>query len=460
MDASEAEVLHRTDQRAVLHPFSSLRLQAQRDVLLIRSAQGIHLTDDRGRRFVDAGSGLWCVNVGYGREELVQAAAVQMRAAAFVHSFSNFTHEPLVRLSEKLLSIVPGNMARVLYANSGSEANDTQVKLVWRYNNLLGRPAKKKIIARRGSYHGSTTVAASLTGLPVLHRQFDLPIDRILHTEPPEYHRRPEGYDDPEAYSKHLAAKLDELILAEGPETVAAFIAEPIMGSAGVILPPAGYFREIGKVLERYDVLLIADEVITGFGRTGDWFASPAHDMRPDLVTLAKGLTSGYLPMSTCVISKRVADVLYDETTEDGFFGHGFTSSGHPTAAAVALENIAILEREDLVRNARRVGEHLQQRLRALADRHDVIGDVRGRGLMIGVEFDEDRARRRPFADHVAASSALSAACLAEGLIVRGGQARVVAAFAPPLTLSVAQADDIVDRFDRALVRFRYAVRH
>lgn len=451
---AQAGELEALDQRLVMHPFSALHTQAQREVVVIASAQGITVTDARGRQYLDAGSGLWCANVGHGRRELAQAAMTQMAQTSSIHSFSNFSNEPLVRLSERLLSLAPPQMRRVIYANSGSEANDTQIKLVWRYHNVLGRPAKKKIISRLGGYHGTTIGAGSLTGLPVVHRGFDMPMPGVIHTLAAEYHRRPPHIHSEEAFSRHLAQELDLLIQREGPETVAAFIAEPIMGSAGVIMPPAGYFREISQVLKKHEVLMVADEVITGFGRTGSWFASPGLDYEPDLITIAKGLTSGHLPMSGCLISQKVCDVLYSEVEAAGYLGHGFTASGHPVAAAVALANLNIIQAEGLLDNAQAVGQYLIDQLREALGHHELVGNIRGRGLMIGVEFDQDKSQRRAFDDVARVSGVLSQACLDEGLIVRGGHGRVVAALAPPLILTRSQADEVCERLQRGVRRF------
>lgn len=447
------------DRKHIVHPFSSLQSQARRDVNLMTSASGVILKNAEGQEFIDAGSGLWCVNVGYGRAEIIRAATKQMEETSFLHSFSNFSNEPLIRLSERLLEIAPENMERVTYANSGSEANDAQIKLVWRYNNIRGKHEKKKIIARWGGYHGTTLGAGSVNGISAVHRSFDLPLARVLHTDAAEYHRRPDGITSEEGFSLYLADKLDKIIDAEGSDTVAAFIAEPIMGSAGVITPPAGYFREIEKVLKKHDVLLIADEVITGFGRTGSWFAGPGLEMRPDLITVAKGLTSGYFPMSACLISDAICEVLYNERPAEGFFGHGFTTSGHPVGAAVALANIDIIEKEGLLENSEKVGNYLLASLRDVLDRTEFVGDIRGKGLMVGVEFDADPEIRLPFSDVASVGGLLSQACLDEGLIVRGGHGRVVAAIAPPLTLSREQADQIVLGVKRAVPKFAKALR-
>jgi len=448
--ASEVEQLDRAD---ILHGFATLHAQASSDVVVINSADGMRVTDSRGREFLDAGGGLWCMNVGYGRQAITDAAAAQMAKLPYFHSFGHFSNEPLIRLADRLLKLAPPGMARAIFCSSGSEANDTQIKVVRRYNNLLGRREKKKIIARLNSYHGSTVAAGSLSGLPMMHESFDLPIPGILHTLSTDYLRRPAHIRSPEQFTQYLVDGLTQLIEAEGPHTIAAFLAEPITGTGGVLVPPPGYFREVKRVLDHYDILLIADEVITGFGRTGSWFASPGLELKPDLMTVAKGLTSGYFPMSASLLSAKVADVLYADRSSHAMFAHGFTSSGHPVGAVIANANLDILEREDLPGNAARVGTYLLERLRERFDGHPLVGEIRGKGLLIGIELDADPAVRRPFAEYPKVSSLLSKACFAERLLVRGGHDRTMAALAPPLIATRADADEIVARLGRAIDR-------
>ena len=372
---TKTEVLNSIDKTSILHCYSALQEAAGlRDRIIIKKAEGITLTDVYGNDYIDAGAGLWCVNIGYGREEMAKVAAEQMQQTSYLHSFSNFSNEPLIRLSEKLLELAPGHMRQVFYGLSGSDANDTQVKIVHRYNNLRNKPEKKKIISRRSAYHGSTTVAGSLTGIEPVHWNFDLPVDGILHTEAAHYHWRPAHVDTEEEYVDYLVNELEDLIQREDPETIAAFIAEPVGGSGGVLIPPRGYFAAVSKVLEKYDILLIADEVITAFGRLGEWFASERFGMKPDLITVSKGITSGYFPMSACIISEKVCDVLYGGTGNETLFYHGFTSSGHPVGAALALANIGIMESEDLLGNARRTGSYLLDKIRAALENHELVG--------------------------------------------------------------------------------------
>ena len=450
--AAELEV-EQFDRKDVMHGFATLNAQATNEVGVMTEAKGMRVTDHRGREFLDAGGGLWCMNVGYGRQSIADVAARQMAKLPYFHTFGNFSNEPMARLSDRLLKLAPPGMTRVVFASSGSEANDTQIKTVRRYNNLLGRPKKKKIIARLSSYHGSTVAAGSLSGLPMMHRTFDLPIPGILHTLATDYHRRPAGIATPAQFTQFLIDDLVRLIEQEGPDTIAAFIAEPVCGSGGVLVPPENYFREVRQVLDRYDVLMIADEVITGFGRTGSWFASPGLGIEPDLMSIAKGLTSGYFPMSGCLLSAKVADVLYADKSPDAMFAHGFTWSGHPVGAAIAHANLDIMEQERLPENAARIGTYLIERLRSKLGDHPLVGEIRGRGLLIGIELDADRATRRPFAAPHRVAGLLSRACFDERLLVRGGHGRALAALAPPLVATTGDADEIVARLGRVLDR-------
>jgi L-2,4-diaminobutyrate transaminase len=390
--------------------------------------------------------------VGYGRTEIAEVMFEQSKTLSYALCFGSYSNGPLIELSKRLLELAPPSMSKVLYNNSGSEANDAQIKIVRYYNNLRGLPKKKKIIARLGSYHGASIGAGSLTGTPFVHRHFDLPMDGVLHTDAPDFYRRADPRQSEAQFCQQLIDHLAQMIRREGPETVAAFIAEPIMGSCGVIPPPAGYFDAVQDVLKQNDILLIADEVITGFGRLGHWFGGEHFKLRPDLVTSAKGLTSGYFPMSACLIGDKVWDVLAADP-EAGLFGHGFTTAGHPVAAAVALKNIEIIEREQLLANATETGAYLLGQLERRLGDHPLVGDIRGVGLMCGVELDADKAMRRPFEHPLVISSLFNACCWEEGLIVRGAHGKVMAALAPPLTLTHFEADELVTRLGRGLER-------
>jgi len=439
------------DRKSVMHPFSALAEQSNSDPRILARASGVYVTDANGKEYIDGGSGLWCVNVGYGRSEIADVMAAQSRELSYALCFSGYSSEPLIELAERLLALAPSPMAKVLFNNSGSEANEAQIKIVRAYNNLLGRPKKKKVISRWGAYHGSSIAAGSLTGNVIVHRHFDLPMAGILHTASPDYFRRENRQLSLGEFVRATVDELDRLIVSEGPETIAAFIAEPLMGSCGVIIPPDGYYQAVQEVLRRHDILLIADEVITGFGRVDGWFASPIVGMQPDLMTCAKGITSGYFPMSACLVSDKVWDILTADPSEAGVFGHGFTTAGHPVGAAVALKNLEIIERENLLENARNIGAYLLQQLRTHLGDHPLVGDVRGLGMMCGVELDADKSAHQPFDNAYTIGSIFGKLCLEEGLMVRGGHGKAMAALAPPLILTSAQADEIVNRMSRAL---------
>ena len=366
-----------------------------------------------------------------------------MQELAYYHAYVGHGSEPAIALSRRIVELAPAGMRRVYYGLSGSDANETQIKLVWYYNNVLGRPAKKKIIARERGYHGSGLMTGSLTGLPLFHKAFDLPLAGIHHTLCPHYWKYAGPGESERDFSRHCAAELERLILAEGPETVAAFIGEPAMGTGGLIPAPEGYWAEIQKVLQRYDVLLIADEVVTAFGRLGTWFGSEYYGMQPDLITVAKGLTSAYLPLSGVIVGDKVWQVLEQGSEQLGALGHGWTYSAHPTCVAAALANLDIIEREDLLGNVREVGPYLLGALRAAVADHPMVGEVRGVGMLAAVELVQDKAEKRFFEPQGKIGQAVAAACLERGMIARAMPHGDILGFAPPLTLSRAEADRI-----------------
>ena len=441
------------DRQSFLHPFTALADHMESGVRVMTEGQGVWLKDLDGQRYLDAAAGLWCVNIGYGRDAVAEAIYRQAKRLPFFHSFGSMGNEPSIRLADRLIRLAPDGMSKVFFGNSGSDANDTNVKLVWYYNTLRGQPDKVKIISRRLAYHGVTVAAGSLTGLTMVHKAFHLPIPEVRHMSPPDLYRgKPEGMSERD-YSKVLADELDELIEREGPDTVGAFIAEPVMGTGGVLVPPEGYFEEIQAVLDKHDVLMIADEVICGFGRLGAWFGSDRYHIRPDLMTIAKGLTSGYLPMSASLIHERIWQVIFEHARAIGPFGHGFTYTGHPVCAAAAMANLDIIEGEDLVGNARRVGGYLQRRMRETLGDHPLVGDIRGEGLMMGVELVADKASKRPFDLAQRVGPRVMQLCLADGLITRGLPQGNTMAFSPPLVIKEDEVDVIVERFKRALDR-------
>ena len=436
------------DIASVLHPYTNLKAHQSKGPLIIERGKGVHVYDDEGKEYIEGMAGLWCTALGFGEERLVEAAAQEMRRLSFYHHFTHKSHQPGIDLAERLLELSPVPMSKVFFANSGSEANDTAAKLVWYLNNALGRPEKKKIISRVKAYHGVTIVAASLTGLPKNHEDFDLPIEGILHTDCPHYYRFAEDGESEEDFASRLAANLEAKIEAEGPETIAAFIAEPVMGAGGVIVPPRTYFEKIQKVLRKHDILFIVDEVICGFGRTGNMWGSITYDLKPDMITMAKALTSAYLPMSALMISAPVYDALVTGSDNVGTFAHGFTYSGHPVSAAVALETLRIYEERDICAQVRSVMGRFQDRLNGFAD-HDLVGETRGVGLVGGIELVADKQTKQSFDPPGRIGAQCAAFAESHGLISRAIGDTL--AFSPPLIISNAEIDEMFDRFGKAL---------
>jgi L-2,4-diaminobutyrate transaminase len=445
-----ARALEDLDRDVLLHPFTPLGEHQARGPLVITQGKGARVTDASGRELLDAMAGLWCVNVGYGRQEIASAINEQLQKLSFYHSFASMANEPSILLADRLLELSPWPMRRVFFANSGSEANDTQFKLAWTYHRLRGEPGRVKIISRRRAYHGVTLGAASATGLEAVHAGFPLPLPGFMHVTPPHYWREALAGETEEAFGRRLAAEIDETIEREGSETVAAFIAEPVMGAGGVLVPPSNYFPAVQEVLRRHGVLMIADEVICAFGRLGRWFGGERFGIEPDLVTLAKGLTSGYVPMSACLLSERV-DLVFREHADSLFFGHGYTYSGHPVAAAAGLANLRILEDEKLIENADLIGEKLQRRLRATLADHPLVGEIRGVGLVAAVEVVEDRPTKRSFDVSRGVGKRLHELCLEEGVIVRAVGDAV--AISPPLSIGEAEVDEIVHAVEAGVTR-------
>ena len=417
----------------------------------ITEGHAARVTDNNGRNYLDAMGGLWCVNIGYGRQEMVEAITEQARKISYYHLFFSMANEPAIRLADKVLELAPDHMSKVFFCNSGSEANDTQVKIAWYYNNLRGKPEKKKIISRKLGYHGVTAVAASMTGLPRNHASFNLPLDGFLHASAPHHFWGANKDESEPAFSKRLAAELDTLIEKEGPATVAAFIAEPVMGAGGVITPPDGYFSEVQEVLKKHDVLFIADEVICGFGRLGTMFGSDRYNLEPDMMTIAKGLTSAYVPMSAAIISEKVWDVLKSGSPDTGPFAHGYTYGGHPLAAAAGLKTIEIMQRENLVENANKIGAYLQKKFRKSFSDHPLVGEVRGVGLMAGIELVSDKKNKIPFDPSVQIGEKITRLLLEEGMINRAIVNTI--AFSPPLVVTEGDVDEMAERCGRGLTK-------
>lgn len=436
------------DIASYLHPYTNLATHEKTGPHIISKGHGIYVTDDSGRDFIEGMAGLWCASLGFGEKRLVEAATKQLETLPYYHTFASRSTNPAIDLAEKLLELVPVPMSKVFFANSGSEATDSAVKMVWYYHNAIGQPEKKKIISRKKGYHGVTVAAASMTGLPGNHKMFDLPIDRIIHTETPHYWREAQPGEEEEDFATRLAEQLEDLIQAEGPETIGAFIAEPIMGAGGVIVPPRTYFEKVQEVLDRYDILFIADEVICGFGRTGRMFATETFRLKPDMITVAKQLSSAYQPISALFINDRIYQAAKRASDEIGTFGHGFTYSGHPVAAAVALETLRIYEEDGIVEHVRNVMSPFQKRLKDL-NKFEHIGETRGRGLIGAFELVQDKCLKTPMQPVGAAGKAVVAKCMDHGVILRALGDSV--AFCPPLIITEEQVHDMFDKVEAAL---------
>lgn len=437
------------DARSLIHPYTNLSVHEKTGPMIINEGKGIYVYDDNGKEYIEGLAGLWCTSLGFGEEELIKAATEQMRKLPYYHAFAHKSTEPVILLAEKLLEIAPVDFSKVFFANSGSEANDTVVKIVWYYNNSRGRPEKKKIIARQKGYHGVTIASASLTGLPPLHNDFDLPIKGILHTSCPHYYRYGKDGESEEEFSTRMAAELEQQILDEGPETVAAFIAEPVMGAGGVIVPPVGYFEKIQAVLNKYDILMIADEVICGFGRTGNMWGTQTYNIKPDILSCAKALSSAYLPISAVMVSEEIFRGMVKQSEKHGAFAHGYTYGGHPVPAAVALRTLQLMEERNIVEHVQDVAPKFIERFNALAD-HPLVGEVRAVGLLGTVELVADKATKRSFEPASAAGPKTYSAMQEAGVISRAVAGDNLA-LCPPLIITAAQIDDMFDRFEAGL---------
>ncbi|GJD46296.1 Putrescine--pyruvate aminotransferase [Methylobacterium cerastii] len=439
------------DVETLIHPYTNLDAHRSAGPLVLERGDGVHVYDTEGRPYIEGMAGLWCTALGYSNGELVEAAREQMAKLPFTHLFSGRSHDPAIELAEVLKELMPVPTSKIFFTSSGSEANDTQVKLAWYLNNALGRPKKKKIIGRQRGYHGVTIATASMTGLPANHTDWDLPLPGFLHVGCPHFYRFAEPGETEAAFSQRLADELEATILREGPETVAAFIAEPVMGAGGAIVPPEGYFAAIQAVLARYEVRFIADEVICGFGRLGTWFGSEALGMRPDTLSFAKALTSGYVPLGGVSVDEPLYEAMRAQSLKIGTFGHGTTYSGHPVACAVALKTIEIYKRERIVEGVAAKAPHFQARLSRLAE-HPIVGEACGLGLIGGLEIVADKASRRQYEPKAGVAARCVAFAQAEGLIVRFLMGDRIAV-CPPLIITADEIDALFDRLTRALDR-------
>jgi L-2,4-diaminobutyrate transaminase len=443
--------LEEMDKQSLLHPSTSFADHAKGTPRIIETAKGVFIKDSKGTELMDGFGGLYCVNIGYGREEMAEAIYEQAKKLAYYHVYASHSNEPLIRLADRVVRMAPANMQKVYFGLSGSDANETNTKLLWYYNNLRGKPEKKKIISRLRGYHGSTVFSGSLTGLPLFHNHFNLPLGPVLHARTAHHYWGAEPGQSEREFSQQLAAELDAMIEKEGPDTVAGFIGEPVMGTGGILPPPEGYWQEIQKVCRKHDVSIIADEVVCGFGRLGSNFGCTHYDIEPDFMTIAKGLSSAYQPISGSIVSKRVCDVILEKSAEIGPLGHGYTYSGHPIGAAAANANLDIIEREDLQGNARRTGAHFQAKLHEVFDDHPLVGEARGVAMLGALEFVADKDGKERFDPTLKVGAKVSAACLKQGLIARAMPGGDILGFAPPLVMTTAEVDDMIARTKRAV---------
>ncbi len=441
--------IHKKDIAHALHPYTNLAAHEEQGPLVITRGEGVYVWDDQNNRYLEGLAGLWCVSLGFSEERLARAAADQFAALPYSHTFAHRSTEPVIALSEKLIEIAPEPMTRAFFLNSGSEAIDAMIRFTWYYNNGRGLPKKKKIISRKRGYHGVTVAGGSLTAIPLMQNDFDLPLERMIHTDPAGYYRYGQSGESEEAFASRLAENLEQLIINEGPDTVAAFVAEPVMGAGGVMLPPATYFGKIQAVLDKYDVLMVADEVICGFGRTGNMWGSQTYDIRPDMVTCAKQLSSGYLPISALMISDKVYEVLKAQSRKHGALGMGYTYGGHPVSCAVALETLKIYEERDMVGHVRNVAPRFQERLAQLSS-STLVGEARGVGLIGALELVMDKNSAEQYPPEVKAGATLAARAQARGLIVRALPGDVIG-ICPPLIITEAQIDELFDSLAEAL---------
>lgn len=446
--------LDQWDRDNFFHPSTHLAQHARGEspARVIQTAQGAHIEDRDGNRLLDAFAGLYCVNVGYGRQEIAEAIAAQARELAYYHSYVGHGTEASITLAKMILDRAPSNMSKVYFGLGGSDANETNVKLIWYYNNILGRPQKKKIISRWRGYHGSGLVTGSLTGLELFHKKFDLPVEQVIHTEAPYYYRRADLNQTEEQFVAHCAAELEALIEREGADTIAAFIGEPVLGTGGIVPPPAGYWAAIQAVLKKHDILLVADEVVTGFGRLGSMFGSDHYGIEADIITIAKGLTSAYAPLSGSIVSDKVWKVLEQGTDENGPIGHGWTYSAHPIGAAAGVANLMLLDELNLITNAGETGAYLNATMAEALGSHPHVGDIRGEGMLCAVEFVKDRDSRTFFDAADKIGPQIAAKLLEQDkIIARAMPQGDILGFAPPFCLTRAEADQVVDGTLRAV---------
>ncbi len=436
------------DIASLIHPYTNLEKHKNDGPVIMARGEGVYVYDEAGKRYLEGMAGLWSTSLGFSEKRLVEAARRQMEQLPTYHIFNSRSTEPSIEAAEELLKIVPKGLGKVLFANSGSEANDQAAKIVWFYNNALGRPRKKRIIGRVRGYHGITVFSGSMTGLPANHIDWDLPVGGVLRTDCPSHYLYGRPGESEAQFVDRLVANLEDMIIREGPDTIGAFIAEPVNGAGGVIVPPSDYFPRIQQVLRKYDILMIADEVICGFGRTGEMFGCQTFGIEPDIMTVAKALSSAYMPISATVISDVIAEAITRHSGKLGNFGHGFTYAGHPVAAAVALETLRIYQERDIVSQVKALAPHLQSRLRALGS-HPLVGEVRGVGLIGALQLVADKATRRLLPAAEGIGPLIQQGAMARGVIVRASPDAVFVC--PPLIITPDQIDELMNAVAAAL---------
>ncbi|MFQ3360748.1 MAG: aminotransferase class III-fold pyridoxal phosphate-dependent enzyme [Alphaproteobacteria bacterium] len=450
----ENKNLKKSDRDNFIHPMTDLE-KFERGELpqkIMHSGYGSYIKDIENNEYLDAFAGLYCVNIGYGRTEVADAISKQAHKLSYYHSYLGHSTEASIELSEMVLDRSPKNMSKIFFGLTGSDANELNVKLVWYYNNIIGKTKKKKIISRMRGYHGAGILSGSLTGLKNYHVNFDLPIDRVLHTEQAFYYHRTNLDQTEEQYSKYCSDQLEKLILSQEPDTIAAFIAEPIMGNGGIVPPPNKYWEEISVILKRYDIMLIADEVVTGFGRLGSMFGSDHYNIVPDFITIAKGLTSAYAPLSGSIISNKVWDVIKKGTDQYASLNHGSTYSGHPISCAAGVANLKLLDKLDLINNASETGKYLNERLLGALSSHEKIGDVRGAGMLAAVEIVKEKKERKFYSKQGLIAADIIKAMKNYGVLARAMPEGDIIGFAPPLCASKKEIDKIVDVTKKAII--------
>jgi 4-aminobutyrate--pyruvate transaminase len=442
--------LQARDVASVLHPYTPIHRLGEIRPIVIERGQGVFVYDTHGKDYIEGMSGLWCAGLGFGDEEMVEAATAQLRNLPYYHLFGAKGTEPAIELAEKLKEIAPIPISKVFFTSSGSEANDTQVKLAWYMNNALGRPNKKKIISRMKAYHGVTVMSASLTGLPYNHIGWDLPVDKVLHTDCPHYYRFGKEGESESEFLARIIQSLRDLIEREGPDTIAAMIAEPVMGAGGVLIPPQGYYQAVKAVLDEHDIIMIDDEVINGFGRTGNWWGCETLGMTPTTISAAKQMTSAYAPLGAVMVPEDIYQSYVDHSRKIGTFGHGFTYGGHPLGCALGVKAIEIYQRRDIIGHVRSLSPLFEARMAKLKD-HPLVGEVRHCGLMGGVELVADKATKRAFAGTAAVGPTCARLCEESGVILRAIGDTI--AFCPPMIITPDELNELFDRFDIALAK-------